>query len=122
MLAEPVTALPVADGDDDASPFDTSLVAYCAPGCKAMAELVLAIRGERVREIVEHPWLAGDDDTVIVADMDAALTPDPPVSFAPETCGICGRPVPWHRMDCLAFPWDAVMNKPVTSTFLIAGI
>ena len=63
MLDEPVTALPVADGDDDPSPFDTS-------------------------------FLAADE------------------------CSLCKRPVPWHRMDCLCFPWDAVMNKPAALTGL----
>jgi hypothetical protein len=39
----------------------------------------------------------------------------------PETCGICDRPVPWHRMDCMCFPWGAVINEPLNA-FLIAGI
>jgi hypothetical protein len=43
-------------------------VAYCAPGLKPLAALVLALRGEQVSEIVEHSWLLeGYEDTVIVA-------------------------------------------------------
>ena len=40
-------------------------IAYCAPGWKAAAELVLVLRGEHVSEVTEHPWLEGTTDVYV---------------------------------------------------------
>lgn len=52
-----------------------SVTAFCAPGRKAIAELVLAMRGEEVGEVTESPVLEGSTD-IIVADM-TPLAVDP---------------------------------------------
>lgn len=41
--------------------------AYCAPGRREVAALVLALRGEQVSGVTEHPWLAGWDGIILVA-------------------------------------------------------
>lgn len=48
-------------------PEDAYPVAYCAPGCRVIAELVLAARGEQVARITEHPWLEGAESVYVVA-------------------------------------------------------
>jgi hypothetical protein len=40
--------------------------AYCAPGQRAWAAIVLALEGRRVTEIREHPRLTGSRDTWLV--------------------------------------------------------
>lgn len=46
----------------------TSLpTAYCAPGRRMISALTLMLEGEQVAEIVEHPWLAGKTEILIVA-------------------------------------------------------
>lgn len=55
---------------------DTPVTAYCAPGQRGVAELLLALRGERYRELVEHPWLAGRTDIILAADPQFPLPAD----------------------------------------------
>jgi len=43
-------------------------VAFCAPGRRADAAATLAIKGERVEAIVEHPYLAGASEVIVVAE------------------------------------------------------
>lgn len=43
-------------------------VAFCAPGGRFAAALVLAFAHQDVAEICEHPFLAGSDE-VVVADV-----------------------------------------------------
>lgn len=40
--------------------------AYCAPTRKTAAELALAARGEQAAEMVEHPYLEGWMDVLLV--------------------------------------------------------
>jgi hypothetical protein len=40
-------------------------VAYCAPGNKAVAEVTLALAGELVEDIIEHPYLEGHSSTLV---------------------------------------------------------
>jgi len=40
--------------------------AYCAPGQRVYAGIILALKGEQVADIVEHPWLDGRTDVLIV--------------------------------------------------------
>lgn len=63
----------------DAPPLPT---AYCAPGRQFAAALALALRGERVAEIVEHPWLEGSTDVLVVNTAEIELV-DRPVTFNP---------------------------------------
>ena len=62
--------------------------AYCAPGRKVTAELALSLRGERVAEVVEHPWLTGEKDVLMIAPHDLAAEPlnfqMPPLVAAPH--------------------------------------
>ncbi len=44
------------------------VVAYCPPGTDVLADLVLALRGEHVDEIIEHELLAGGRDILVVTD------------------------------------------------------
>jgi hypothetical protein len=55
--------------------------AYCAPGRQFTAALTLALRGERVAEIVEHPWLPGSTDVLIVNTAEITAWLDRPVVF-----------------------------------------
>ena len=41
-------------------------VAYCAPGRKLAAAMTLMLNGENKTRIVEHPWLEGRTDVLIV--------------------------------------------------------
>ena len=62
-----MTARPLIDPD-------SAVVAYCAPGLKDYAARLLECKGEVVREIAEHPWLAGRTDIILAAD---PIFPDP---------------------------------------------
>jgi hypothetical protein len=42
-------------------------VAYCAPGTKAIAEMLLILKGEHAGEIIEHPYLAGCGYLILVS-------------------------------------------------------
>jgi hypothetical protein len=53
------------------------VTAYCAPGRKAAAAGVLALSGERVDEVVEHPWLGADDGIILVNGPTRELTAVP---------------------------------------------
>jgi hypothetical protein len=44
------------------------VVAYCAPGLKGCAERLLESNGERVREVVEHPYMTGRTDVILTTD------------------------------------------------------
>jgi hypothetical protein len=50
--------------DDEKAPVPA---AYCAPGSRAVAELVLAVKGEAVTGVTEHPYLAGWDGILLVS-------------------------------------------------------
>lgn len=64
---------------DDAVPLP---VAYCAPGLKARSEAVLAERGEFVSDVVEHPWMEGYRDVLLMWP-----PPETPIEFpAPRSC------------------------------------
>lgn len=41
-------------------------VAYCAPGERAAAALTLMLKGERVEQIREHPYLKGHSDVLVM--------------------------------------------------------
>jgi hypothetical protein len=41
-------------------------VAYCAPGQHFAAALTLALKGEQVERIREHPWLEGRTDVLVM--------------------------------------------------------
>lgn len=41
--------------------------AYCAPGRKTVAELVLTLRGKRYSGVTEHPYLADWDGIMVVS-------------------------------------------------------
>jgi hypothetical protein len=45
----------------------STVTAYCAPGRKPIAELLLAVRGEKVSEIVESPALTGSTDILLAS-------------------------------------------------------
>jgi hypothetical protein len=60
-------------------PADAYPVAYCAPGGRAAAAILLAMRGEEVARIVEHPWLEGATSIYVVAQDPLDLTRDLPV-------------------------------------------
>jgi hypothetical protein len=47
---------------------DSPVAAYCAPGLKAYATRLLEDRGEVVREVIEHPWMAGRTDIILATD------------------------------------------------------
>ena len=46
------------------------VVAYCAPGLKDYAARILEANGERVREVIEHPYMAGHTDIILTTDPD----------------------------------------------------
>lgn len=54
---------------------DSSVVAYCAPGLKNYAARLLEDRGERYREIIEHPWMYGRADVILATDRSPAGIP-----------------------------------------------
>jgi hypothetical protein len=56
----------MADADDD--PTELVVVAYCAPGLKGYATRLLETNGERVREVIEHPYMAGRTDVILTTD------------------------------------------------------
>ena len=53
------------DAHDDPAELVT---AYCAPGLRDYATKVLESRQERVREVIEHPYLAGHLDIILTTD------------------------------------------------------
>lgn len=80
--------------------------AYCAPGRKPIVEMLAVLRPEKVTEVIEHPWLAGRTDYLLVkagavdcpgsAPVEAA---DPPLPRCPW-CRGAGRHYTW----CYAVP------------------
>ena len=62
------------DGPEHGDPSGL-VVAYCAPGLRGYAEALLAARGERYRELIEHPWLTG---TEVILATDRPVFPLPP--------------------------------------------
>ena len=44
------------------------VVAYCAPGLRNYATRLLETNGERVREVIEHPYMAGRTDVILVTN------------------------------------------------------
>ena len=48
----------------------SAVVAYCARGQKGYASALLEARGEVVREVIEHPWMAGRLDVILMTDPD----------------------------------------------------
>jgi hypothetical protein len=51
-------------GPADADPAEL-VVAYCAPGLKNYATRLLETNGDRVREVIEHPAMAGRTDVIL---------------------------------------------------------
>lgn len=47
---------------------ESVVTAYCAPGMAEYAARLLEMRGERYREVVEHPYMAGRLDVVLATD------------------------------------------------------
>ena len=43
-------------------------IAYCAPGRKFDAALTLMFKGEQVARILEHPWLEGKTDVIVISE------------------------------------------------------
>lgn len=54
-------------GPADAGPAEL-VVAYCAPGLKDYATRLLETNGDRVREVIEHPWMAGHLEVILTTD------------------------------------------------------
>jgi hypothetical protein len=61
--------------------------AYCAPGTLPIAELLLALYGDKPDELAEHPWLEGISGVILIADLPEleplefpAFTAGPPLS------------------------------------------
>lgn len=52
-------------------------VAVCAPGHRAAAALILAVKGEEVSEIREHPWLEGYGDVLVFSPSAETAIPFP---------------------------------------------
>jgi hypothetical protein len=61
---------------------DTPVVAYCAPGLKDYATRLLEHNGETVREVIEHPHMAGRLDVVLMVSA-ADMLRQPPRGAAP---------------------------------------
>jgi len=55
------------DGAPDGDPTEL-VVAYCAPGLKNYAERLLATNGDRIREVIEHPYMTGRTDVILTTD------------------------------------------------------
>lgn len=43
-------------------------VAYCAPGKRFAAAFALMLKGEQVARIIEHPWLEGSSDAIVMSE------------------------------------------------------
>lgn len=41
------------------------VTAYCAPGLRGYATRLLEHTGDEVREVIEHPWMAGRTDVIL---------------------------------------------------------
>lgn len=48
---------------------DSAVTAWCAPGLAGYAARLLESAGETVREITEHPWMAGRTDVILTASV-----------------------------------------------------
>lgn len=63
---------------EDPAPLPT---AFCAPGNRTIAMLTLAARGEQVAEIIEHPYLEGNRNIILMSpdlvNGKLAFDPDP---------------------------------------------
>jgi hypothetical protein len=59
-------------------------VAYCAPGRHDAAALVLALKGETVSEIREHPYLEGYDGILVCTPPDEKPIPWPATYTGPS--------------------------------------
>jgi hypothetical protein len=64
------------------TPAETAVVAYCAPGLKGYATRLLASNGDQVREVIEHPWMTGRTDVILMVDdpywpLGGSRDPDP---------------------------------------------
>ena len=70
-----------------------------------------------------YKLLAESVTAIPVDDMDDedGASPFDTSFLAPDTCRICDRPVPFHRMDCPCFPWSTVIIEPAAA-FRITGI
>lgn len=68
-------------------------VAYCAPGQKIAAALLLTEHGETVMEIREHPWLSGPAVYVAHPEAFRPLSEDVPWMEPPEF----GSPEWWRK-------------------------
>src|SRR5215472_14292512 len=58
------------EGEADAGGPAELVVAYCAPGLKNYATRILEANGERVREVIEHPYMTGRTDIILTTDPD----------------------------------------------------
>jgi hypothetical protein len=68
---------------------DKQPVAYCAPGRRMLAALVLALRGEQVSEIREHRWLEGLTDIYVMTE------PEFPLPVSVEAFRVTPRSLPY---------------------------
>jgi hypothetical protein len=96
--ARQVPGAPTCQEPEDAYP-----VAYCAPGRRPIAELLLAARGESVARIVEHPWLEGADGIYVAAENPLDLTGQLPVRYE------FSQPRSWLGGD---WAYGALVNTP----------
>lgn len=62
-------------------------VAYCAPGRHDVAALALALKGETVGEIREHPYLEGFDGILVCTPPDEKPIPWPATYTGPAMVG-----------------------------------
>jgi hypothetical protein len=76
------------------------VIAYCAPGTRALASLILALRGEHADEIAETPVLDGQSSIILVTEPDPQ--PLPPFPTLAEWPRLPRIPVP-------VFPPPAVL-------------
>lgn len=85
-------------------PEDAYPIAYCAPGRRPIAELILLARGEQVARIIEHPWLEGADGIYVVAEDPLDLIKQLPVRYEfPEP------ELPWRDPN---WAYGVLMNSP----------
>lgn len=78
----------------------TEWLAYCAKDHKVSATLCLALRGEQVSDIREHPWLEGDE-IVLVNPEALQEPPDLPWTMEdPLHGGLLGD---WRRRELRRF-------------------
>lgn len=96
-----------------------TVTAYCAPGRTVLSAVVLALKNAHADRIVEHPWLAGYDDVILVREPEEpGFLPEFPVHLAGfETCRFCAAPSPRHNTWCLLRP-----SFPVGMPSLLMGL